>query len=244
MNTVGRIISLVVVVAVVIGAGVMLARVGGDGSASEKAEVRKTVDSQPVATEEASAADSANGTDAMVGIESGNATGNGLTEGEQLPTAGNASTVAVSDIETSGDNAPSNESSQDNGSAASSGDQPASESSSPVPEPEPLAGTVTGFSVFEDGKGFVLSVHGVPSNVTPKWFRLGSPDRFVVDLPGRWNLKGRNVLRFDSGVVDHAVAGYHPDKLRFVVHFREGAVIPDGKPEFSYDPAGLVIRVP
>lgn len=52
------------------------------------------------------------------------------------------------------------------------------------------------------------------------YVRLKSPDRFVVDILGSWQLRTRNVIRAKEGMLKHMVAGEHKDRLRLVVHFR------------------------
>jgi hypothetical protein len=69
---------------------------------------------------------------------------------------------------------------------------------------------------------------------------LTGPDRLVLDMPGRWEFKGANVIREASGPVRHVVVGAHPDKLRFVVHFRDG-VRPEAAPVVVRD--GATVRV-
>lgn len=124
-------------------------------------------------------------------------------------------------------------------SATKDKDRPAASESA-----QPETGSITAFSASATDEGFVLRLHGVPTDFTPEWFRLSSPARFVVDLPGNWKLKGKNVFRSQSGPIRHVVAGVHPDKLRFVVHFSEGASVPQGRPVFVHDEGILSVRVP
>lgn len=118
----------------------------------------------------------------------------------------------------------------------------ASEKTTPKKASQPVH-VISGFSVTSDVDGFVLVVKGVPADLTPKWFPLSSPERLVFDLSGNWNIRGSNVYRVDDGVVKHVVAGIHADKVRFVVHFREGAAIPKERPVFVHDDTTLSIRM-
>jgi len=89
---------------------------------------------------------------------------------------------------------------------------------------------ISDFSLVPEDGGFTLNVVGASPSDPVKWFTLQAPKRFVIDIPGSWDIRGENVFRIDSAPVRHVVAGVHSDKVRFVIHYREDAVLPDGPP--------------
>jgi hypothetical protein len=107
-----------------------------------------------------------------------------------------------------------------------------------------MSGTVTGVSLESKPDGFVLTiVSDRPAGETAH-FALSSPGRFVLDMPGSWRLTAPNVIRRQSGPVVHVVIGAHPDKMRFVVHFRDTAGVRTGTPVVTRDGSTLRLAVP
>ena len=111
----------------------------------------------------------------------------------------------------------------------------------PQPEPAPAAkrapaptpdvpGTVRRVALTSTGHGFTLTLTCDRPVGDTTYMNLTNPRRLVVDLRQPWKLATRNVARAATGMVRHVVAGEHPDRLRFVVHFRtppKGALSPD-----------------
>lgn len=107
-----------------------------------------------------------------------------------------------------------------------------------------VPGTVTKASLESRPDGFVLTiVCDRPAGETAH-FVLSSPDRFVFDVSGSWRLTAPNVIRKASGPVAHVVVGAHPDKMRFVVHFRDTAGVRTGTPVMTRDGSTLRLAVP
>jgi hypothetical protein len=96
----------------------------------------------------------------------------------------------------------------------------------PGKTPAAREGIITSASLESAADGFVLTVVcDRPAGETAV-MTLSSPDRVVLDLLGPWRLKAPNVIREASGPVRHVVVGAHPDRMRFVVHFRDDAPLP------------------
>lgn len=107
-----------------------------------------------------------------------------------------------------------------------------------------VPGTITGASLESKPDGFVLTiVCDRPAGETAH-LTLSSPDRFVFDMAGSWRLTAPNVIRKASGPVAHVVIGSHPDKMRFVVHFRDTTGVRTGAPVVTRDGSGLRLTVP
>lgn len=89
------------------------------------------------------------------------------------------------------------------------------------PAPWVPSGNITKLDVQAAADG-VISVQATADaplgRVRCLW--LKGPDRFVVDLLGKWRLRTRNVVRHKQGMIKHMVAGEHKDRLRLVIHFR------------------------
>ena len=111
-----------------------------------------------------------------------------------------------------------------------------------VPVPAGKAGAITAVALKSEADGFVLTITADRPVGDTSYLNLENPRRLVVDLRQPWVLRTRNVVRADSGAVRHVVAGEHPDRLRFVVHFRKA---PAGKidPEFTRSGNTLTVRV-
>lgn len=225
MRSIGRLFIIILLAA--LGAGLYLFGTGTTArtDGESPSEIRRAVDPQVVVVE----------TEEDLEVE--DAADNATAE---APTA-NAPTADAGPVEPEAQaaEAKAGESAQPEKPADKEKDRPAASESA-----QPETGTITAFSASATDEGFVLRLDGVPSDFTPEWFRLSSPARFVVDLPGNWKLKGSNVFRSQSGPIKHVVAGVHPDKLRFVVHFSEEASVPQGRPVFVHDEGILSVRVP
>ncbi len=77
------------------------------------------------------------------------------------------------------------------------------------------------------------------------WFYLKDLRRLALDLRGQWRRKGPETLRYETGPVKHVVTGEHPDRLRLVLEFREGAVRPDMDPVVVREPGGgVTVTIP
>lgn len=104
-------------------------------------------------------------------------------------------------------------------------------------------GTVRGLflKANEDGS---LAIGAQTSSKAEKvtYMRLAKPDRLVVDIHGRWTLRGPNVVRSAEGPAQYLVAGQHEDRLRLVLHFRSS--LPSKKPVIRVDEAGVSVIVP
>ena len=112
----------------------------------------------------------------------------------------------------------------------------------PAPVPAGKAGVITALALKSDADGFVLTITADRPVGDTSYLNLANPRRLVIDLRQPWTLRTRNVIRADGGAVRHVVAGEHPDRLRFVVHFRK---VPGGKtePEFTRSGNTLTVRV-
>ncbi|MEF2229780.1 MAG: AMIN domain-containing protein, partial [Pseudodesulfovibrio sp.] len=111
-----------------------------------------------------------------------------------------------------------------------------------APAPAARPGTVTAVSLQSAADGFALTITGDRPIGDTSYLNLANPRRLVVDLRQAWKLGTRNVVRADSGVVRHVVAGEHPDRLRFVIHFRT----PPAKglePRITREGNRLIVRV-
>ncbi len=129
-------------------------------------------------------------------------------------------------------------------SAAQSKSSPAKKVSKKSPKKTVAAGgTIRNLSLKanEDGS---LTISAQTSAQAPKvtYMRLTKPDRLVVDILGRWTLRGPNVVRLAKAPVRHLVAGQHKDRLRLVVHFR--SALPKQKPVIHVDKTGVTVTVP
>jgi hypothetical protein len=98
--------------------------------------------------------------------------------------------------------------------------------SKPAPKPAPAKdapGVIRSTALEVSPDGFVLTLScDRPVGETDTMI-LSSPARLVLDLVGPWRLDGPNVLRRAEGPVRHVVVGAHPDRMRFVIHFRDAA---------------------
>lgn len=103
-------------------------------------------------------------------------------------------------------------------------------------------GAVTGLGLDTSDSGFTLTVNCDRPVGDTSYMNLDGPKRLVIDLRQPWTLKAKNVLRSANGPVKHIVVGAHPDKLRFVVHFRSA---PKGKltPRFERSGNRLIVSV-
>ncbi|QJB56328.1 AMIN domain-containing protein [Pseudodesulfovibrio sp. zrk46] len=114
----------------------------------------------------------------------------------------------------------------------------------PTPAPAPKAGigTVTAATLTNTDTGFILTVQCDRPVGDTSYLNLSNPRRLVIDMRQPWDLKTKNVIRSSTGAIKHIVVGAHPDRLRFVVHFRKA---PAGKlePSFTREGNRLVVRV-
>ncbi|WP_319469209.1 AMIN domain-containing protein [uncultured Pseudodesulfovibrio sp.] len=118
----------------------------------------------------------------------------------------------------------------------------------PVAKPEPApvakggAGTVRNMSLDSTDTGFTLVLACDRPVGDTSYMNLTGPRRLVIDLREKWKPGKRNVLRAQSGMVKHVVIGEHPDRLRFVIHFRTP---PKGMltPQFSRSGNSLTVMV-
>ena len=112
----------------------------------------------------------------------------------------------------------------------------------PAPVPAGKSGAITAVALKSDADGFVLTITADRPLGDTSYLNLAYPRRLVIDLRQPWTLRTRNVIRAQGGAVRHVVAGEHPDRLRFVVHFRK---VPGGKidPEFTRSGNTLTVRV-
>lgn len=77
------------------------------------------------------------------------------------------------------------------------------------------------------------------------YFYLKDLRRLALDLRGNWGRKGPATLRYETGPVKHIVTGEHPDRLRVVLEFREGAVRPDLDPVVVRETGGgVTVTIP
>lgn len=110
------------------------------------------------------------------------------------------------------------------------------------PEKSSTPGTIRRIGLQSTPHGFVLTLTGDRPVGDTSYLKLANPTRLVIDLRQAWKLGTRNVIRSASGLVRHVVVGEHPDRLRFVVHFRNPpSVIP--APEFRRDGNILTVSV-
>lgn len=211
MGNIGRILAFVITAAAAAGVIIVGSENSGDAERMAASEIRRPVDPNVVVAEDRIISE----TDADTVSEEANATTPepALTEAEPEtqakeappePAAGNARKAETAEAE--------------------SARKPASGETA-------AARVITDFSLVQEDGGFTLNVIGASPSARVKWFTLESPKRFVIDLAGSWDIRGENVFRVDSGPVRHVVAGVHSDKVRFVVHYREDAVMPGSAPD-------------
>ena len=111
--------------------------------------------------------------------------------------------------------------------------QPPAAKPAPAQAAKPIPGvpgTVRRVTLTSTDHGFTLTLACDRPVGDTTYMNLASPRRLVVDLRQPWKLGTRNVARAATGMVRHVVAGEHPDRLRFVVHFRtppKGALSPE-----------------
>jgi len=116
----------------------------------------------------------------------------------------------------------------------------------PKPLPIPVAkagkGAVTGLKLDTTPTGFYITVTCDRAVGDTSYMNLSNPERLVIDLRQPWTLKARNVVRAADGPVKHIVVGAHPDRLRFVIHFRTPPKI-KLVPQFVREGNRLIVRV-
>jgi len=120
----------------------------------------------------------------------------------------------------------------------------------PAPAPhEPIAlpekGSYVGDMELEFQSDRIIlraAANGQVERVT--YFGVKSPRKLALDLRGPWRKKGPFVLRYATGPVKDVVVGEHPDRLRLVLEFREGAVEPDMQPTVEIDAKGVTATIP
>lgn len=124
------------------------------------------------------------------------------------------------------------------------------EKAAPKPVVKPVApsapaqpGVITEFSAASVDKVVELFLATKTKPGKYNIFTLKEPARLVVDIDGAWELKGPNVFRTESGLVKHVVVGVHKDKIRFVVHFRDPAALPQKKPVLKYADGEIVVQI-
>lgn len=62
-------------------------------------------------------------------------------------------------------------------------------------------------------------------------FTLTAPARWVLDLPGSWQIQDTKAQHFSKGPVQSIVVGYHPQHLRVVFWIKKGVSMPVITPE-------------
>ena len=124
--------------------------------------------------------------------------------------------------------------------------EPAPVATKPAPAPtakavdEPAGtGQIRSITLDETGLGFSLMIVTDRAVGDTDVMHLTNPRRLVIDLKGKWNHKGANVLR-SEGAVEYVVLGEHPDRFRMVVHFRTP---PKGKLDPEIKKAGNELHV-
>lgn len=99
----------------------------------------------------------------------------------------------------------------------------------PIPKTMNHTGSVTGLALQQTSTNCTLTVTSDQPVGDTSYINLTNPKRLVVDLHQPWQLKTNNVIRAEQGSVKYVVVGTHPDRLRFVFHFRtqsEGQMTP------------------
>lgn len=71
-----------------------------------------------------------------------------------------------------------------------------------------------------------------------------NPRRLAVDLMGNWRRPGKAAISAADGPVKAVRVGEHPDRLRLVLDFRDGASGADVVPEIAKTPDGLTVAFP
>lgn len=129
--------------------------------------------------------------------------------------------------------------------------QPEPESAEAKPEPEPTAapaapaagtGQVASVTFQETPRNFILTIATDRPVGDTSYLNLNNPRRLVIDLLGKWNYRGRNVLR-SEGVIKHVVIGEHKDRLRLVAHYRADRA-DRAEPQFTREGNKLYVSVP
>ncbi|MBI4804431.1 MAG: tetratricopeptide repeat protein [Desulfovibrio sp.] len=92
--------------------------------------------------------------------------------------------------------------------------------------------------VADDASGTMVLFKGVGSDVRPAVFALESPNRLVLDLPGKWRMQDKAVLSGPGGRVQGVRSGLHPDKLRVVLDLAGRP----GDQKVENTPEGLLVR--
>jgi hypothetical protein len=91
---------------------------------------------------------------------------------------------------------------------------------SPLPAQSDGPGRLLSHSFSPVESGFQAVFRADRPVPQPKYFFIGNPARWVVDIPGEW----RNTARFnnaiDNGFIRQVVLGEHGDYLRIVFHYR------------------------
>lgn len=71
-----------------------------------------------------------------------------------------------------------------------------------------------------------------------------NPRRLAVDIVGSWRRPGKAAISAADGPVKAVRVGEHPDRLRLVLDFRDGASGADVVPEIAKTPDGLTVAFP
>ncbi|MES9996802.1 AMIN domain-containing protein [Desulfovibrio aminophilus] len=71
-----------------------------------------------------------------------------------------------------------------------------------------------------------------------------NPRRLAVDIMGNWRRPGKAAISAADGPVKTVRVGEHPDRLRLVLDFRDGALGADAVPEIAKTPDGLTVAFP
>ncbi len=112
-------------------------------------------------------------------------------------------------------------------------------------ETKPGRGQVISISPSDKPEEFVLTIKTNAPVRNAKSFYLADPPRFVVDIPGQWEYKGRNTLSGKSSIVNKIRIGKHKDKLRIVIDLTPGSVNRlRGRPEVKTASNGAFVVIP
>ena len=117
----------------------------------------------------------------------------------------------------------------------------------PAPSPPPVRaeepGRLLSHSFSQVESGFQAEFRADRPVPQPRYFFLGEPARWVVDIPGNW----RNTARFNNtisnGFIRQVVLGEHDGYLRIVFHFRNTDLSQPAPPTFSRQDSSLTVAI-
>ncbi len=111
----------------------------------------------------------------------------------------------------------------------------------PNPSPAPsLPQSLKGITL-EDAMGeFTLTLWTDPPIADYHLSYPRNPDRFAIDLPGRWARPEKTLYRLSNDTVKHIAVTHHPDRLRVFLYLKH----PDPLAPYIYESLkGLVLRL-